>query len=95
MSLVITEKICQKLGLEVMGEKIVTTANGQRVSSKVTEAVDVQWKNRNWAVQALVVPGVEKILLDAIPLEGLDLMVNPVTQELVGVHGDDIEYMVL
>jgi len=36
----------------------------------------------------------EDILLGAIPLEGLDLMVNPVTQELVGIHGDDVEYIV-
>jgi hypothetical protein len=40
----------------------------------------------------MVVPGAKKILLGAIPLEGLDLMVNPVTQELVGAHGDQFIY---
>jgi len=45
-------------------------------------------------VRALVVPGAEKVLLGVIPLEGLDLMVNPVTQELVGAHGDEVEYII-
>ena len=94
MSLVITEDLRKKLGLGIRREKIVKTANGQRVTGKVTDAVEVQWKNREWSVNALVIPGAEDILLGAIPLEGLDLMVNPVTQELVGIHGDDVEYIV-
>jgi len=94
MSLVITEDLREKLGLKVRREKIVKTANGQRVTGKVTDEVEVQWKNREWTVHALVIPGAEDILLGAIPLEGLDLMVNPVTQELVGIHGDDVEYIV-
>jgi len=37
--------------------------------------------------------GAENVLLGAIPLEGMDLMINPKTQELVGVHGDTVEFM--
>jgi len=36
----------------------------------------------------------ETVLLGAIPLEGMDLMINPKTQELAGDHGDTVEYMV-
>jgi len=95
MHLVITEELCQKLGLEVKGEKTAHVANGQRVSSKMTEAVEVHWKDREITLPALVIPGAEQVLLGAMPLEGLDLMVNPVTQELVGVHGDNVEWLVL
>jgi hypothetical protein len=28
------------------------------------------------------------VLIGAISLEGMDLMINPVDQKLVGVHGD-------
>jgi len=93
MNLVITEDVFQKLGLSVVGEKVARIANGQRVTGKVTEPVEIRWKDRFWTVNSLVIPGAEKILLGAIPLEGMDLMVNPVTQELVGVHGDEIEYI--
>ena len=95
VSMVITEELRQKLGLTLQGDKIIRTANGQRVSSKITGAVEVRWKDRKWTVHALVLPGAEDVLLGAIPLEGLDLIVNPVTQELVGAHGDHEEYLVL
>ena len=95
MNLVITEELRQKLGLAVIGEKTALVANGQRVSCKITDAVEVRWKNRSIILQAMVIPGAQKVLLGAIVLEGMDLMVNPVTQELVGVHGEEEEYMAL
>ena len=95
MYMVITEELRQKLGLGIREEKTARTANGQRVLSKVTEAVEVRWKDRDVILQALIIPGAETVLLGAIALEGLDLMVNPVTQELVGVHGDKVEVLVL
>lgn len=39
---------------------------------------------------ALVVPGLETPLPGAIPLEGMDLIVNPAAQELVGANGDEM-----
>ncbi|MDR0316006.1 MAG: retroviral-like aspartic protease family protein [Treponema sp.] len=95
LSLVIDEKTRQKLDLNIQGEKSARLANGQRVSCKVTEPVEVHWKDRQTACQAVVIPGAETILLGAIPLEGMDLMVNPVTRELVGIHGDEVEFMIL
>ena len=91
MSLVITEELCQKLGLAKKGEKFVQIANGQRVSCKLTEAVEIHWKNRISTLSAVVIPGAKTVLLGSIPLEDMDLMVNPVTQELVGAHGDNVE----
>ena len=93
MSLVITEEMRQKLGLTVTGEKIARIANGQQVPCALTEAVEVHWKNRVSTLSALVIPGADTILLGAIPLEDMDLIVNPVTQELAGAHGDIVEFM--
>jgi clan AA aspartic protease len=95
MSLVITEELRQKLGLGVVGEKIAKIANGQRVSCNLTEAVEVRWKNRLSILSAVVIPGAETILLGAIPLEDMDLIVNPITQELAGAHGDIVEFLAL
>ena len=92
MNLYIPEELQHRLGLGTKGEKIAVTANGQRVPCKVTEPVEVHWKNRETVVHALVIPGGEKVLLGAIPLEDMDLMVNPVSQELVGVHGDEVVF---
>jgi clan AA aspartic protease len=89
MHLVINEELREKLGLRIKEERYVLVANGQRVRSKVTDAVEVHWKNRATVVQAVVIPDALKVLLGAIALEGMDLMVNPVTQEVVGVHGEE------
>ena len=95
MSLVISEELCEELGLGIKGEKNALVANGQRVLCKVTEPVDIYWKNRYTSLPAVVIPGAEKVLLGVIPLEDMDLIVNPVTQELIGAHGDVVECLAL
>jgi hypothetical protein len=95
MNLVITEELYQKLGLGITGEKTALIANGQRVNCKMTDSVVIHWKNRFTALPAMVIPGAKRILFGALPLEAMDLMVNPVSQEVVGVHGDREEHMAL
>ena len=43
----------------------------------------------------MIIPGAKKVLFGALPMEAMDLMVNPVTQEVVGVHGDKEEFFAL
>ena len=95
MNLVITEELRLELGLGIREERTALIANGDRVICKMTDAVEVQWKNRSTILSAMVIPGAKKVLLGALALEGMDLMVNPVTQEVVGIHGDEIEYYAL
>ena len=47
MSLVITEELREKLGLSIKGERPVLVANGKRIRCKITEPVDIHWKNRD------------------------------------------------
>ena len=88
-TLVINEAVRQQLGLEVVGERTATLANEAKEICKITEPVEVHWNNRFTAISALVVSGGREVLLGAIPLEGLDLMVDPTQQRLVGAHGDE------
>ena len=94
-TLVINEELRQKLGLIIVEERSVRLADGGRTDCKLTEPVDICWKDRHWVCTAAVLSNAESVLLGLIPLEGMDLMVCPKTQELVGVHGDVIEFMVL
>ena len=95
MTLVITEELRLKLGLTITAQKNVRVASGQRLSCGMTEAVEIHWKDRFSTLSAVVIPGAEKVLLGVIPLEDMDLIVNPVTQELIGAHGDIVEVMAL
>jgi len=89
MTLVINEDICKKLGLSIEGSRTAFLAGGAGISCKITEPVRIYWKNRDATCRAWVLPG-NDILLGAIPLEEMDLAVDPVNKELFGVHGDEI-----
>ena len=43
----------------------------------------------------MIIPGAKQVLFGALPMEAMDLMVNPVTQEVIGTHGDQEEHFVL
>jgi clan AA aspartic protease len=89
VSIVINEDICQKLGLQIEGMRFATLAGGGKVNCKITEGVRICWKDRDAICQAVVLPESEP-LLGVIPLEFMDLIVDPVAEQLVGAHGDRI-----
>jgi clan AA aspartic protease len=90
ITLVINEDIRQKLGLKIRGHRRATLADGAAHDYDVTEPVSVHWKNRDSPCRAYVMPNLNQVLLGAIPMEDMDLIVNPAKQELVGAHGDEI-----
>jgi clan AA aspartic protease len=92
-TLVINEDICKKLRLGIKGIRRSTLADGSKEIYTLTEPVEVHWKDRNTVCQALVLPGADEVLFGAIPLEGMDLTINPRKQEVVGAHGDEALYI--
>ena len=88
MTLVINEQLRRQLGLGVVGRKQATLANNVKETVQIAEAVEVRWKNRSMVCRPWVV-GSGRILLGAIPLENMDLIVDPAGQELVGAHGEE------
>jgi clan AA aspartic protease len=88
-TIVINEEQRQKLGLATTEERRTTLADGKSVPSWRTKPVAIYWKDRSHACPASVIPGAGKVLLGAIPLEGMDLIIHPRTGELTGAHGDE------
>jgi clan AA aspartic protease len=88
-TLVITEALQQELGLRARKEKPVRMANNDSVNVKEADPVEVHWKNRSMVCRPWVIPGAQKALLGLIPLEDMDLMVDPNEQTVVGAHGDE------
>jgi clan AA aspartic protease len=89
-TLVISEAVRQQLGLEIEGLRGAYLADGLRQICRVTEPVRIHWKNRDTTCRALLLPGAEEVLLGAIPLEDMDLIVDPSSRELRGAHGDEV-----
>jgi len=92
-SLMIDEQTAQKLGLGTTGEQRIRITNGERIVCPVTTPVEINWKDRQSVMRVIIVPGLSQILLGLLPLEEMDIIVHPNKHELVGAHGDAIEYM--
>ena len=92
-TIAINEETREKLGLSDKGYGKATLADGKEELYPMAGPLEVRWKNRSHVCNALVLPGAKDILLGAIPLEGMDLTVNP-QRELVGVHGDIVMHRI-
>jgi len=90
-TIVIGEKIRKTLGLTVLQTRNVGLPGGKCINCGITEPVQIYWKDRSAIVQAMFLPNEEEILLGIIPLEEMDLIIDPLKQTLIGAHGDIIE----
>ena len=88
MTLVISEELRQQLGLGIVGFRNIALINYKTETARVTEPVEVHWKDRYFIGSAWVLSYRGAPLLGLLPLEYMDLMVDPVNQVLVGVHGE-------
>jgi clan AA aspartic protease len=93
-TLVINETIRKELGLPVLRTEPGTLADGTQATYNLVGPLVVMWKDRSTNCDALVLPDADEVLLGAIPLEAMDLTINPRRQELVGVHGDQVIHAV-
>lgn len=73
--LCIPEHVRLQLALEVMETREVTLADGSRVTYPYVGPLVLRFKNRTGFTGALVLG--DQVLLGAIPMEDMDLVVNP------------------
>src|SRR5215212_8398473 len=83
LDLVINEEVQQQLNLPVLHQRTVWLADETQRQVDMVGPVEVRFENRSTIVKAVVLPGAEEVLLGAIPLEGLDVFIDPVREKLV------------
>jgi clan AA aspartic protease len=83
MYLCINENIREILQLLTLYRKKGVLANGEIVEYDIVGPVGVRFQNRQCMIDAMVLPGDNELLLGAIPMEALDVLINPLRQELV------------
>ncbi len=77
--LCINEEIKSQLGLEKIEEDTATLADGSVKLYEIVGPVHLKFKNRTTICRALVLPGNTEPLLGAIPMEDMDVYINPTT----------------
>jgi len=86
-TLTINEEIAKQLGLKVRKQVNVTLADGSCRKCDFVGPVNILFDNRLSCCNPLVLPGADEVLLGVIPLEEMDVIIDPFSEKLV-VHPD-------
>jgi clan AA aspartic protease len=81
MTLVIPEEAARALGLSLIGHRPATLADGTKRQIPVMGALRIEILGRQMICDALVTPAGTTALIGQIPLEELDLIVDPGSRE--------------
>ena len=81
--LVINDHIKEQLDLPVLDKKTARMADEREIMVDVVGPVEVRFENRATTVRAMVLPGNAEPLLGVIPMEDMDVVVDPREQRLV------------
>jgi clan AA aspartic protease len=79
----INETLRSQLNLLKVGEQLAELADGTQISLDIVGPIEVRFANRFTNVNAMVLPGDSEVLLGAIPMEDLDVLVDPKRQQLI------------
>lgn len=81
--LAVNEHLKAQLGLPVLDKQEAELADGSHVMLEIVGPVDVRFANRATTVRAMVLPGDAEILLGSIPMEDMDVLIDPKRQQLI------------
>ena len=81
--LILNQEIQNRLQLPVLGKRTVKLADETIIEVDIVGPVKVRFETRATTVRALVLPDTEEVLLGAIPLEGLDVIIDPLRERLL------------
>jgi clan AA aspartic protease len=84
--LAINEDIKEALGLSIIDHRTSQIADGRRLVLPVAGPLVVRFEGRFCITSAIVLPGDNEPLLGAIPMEEMDLWINPNRNILTFVH---------
>ena len=80
--MVISDHIKKQLDLQVIEERLVTLADESERLAEIVGPIEVHFKNRMTLTSAVVLPGTKEVLLGSIPMEDLDVVIDPKRQTL-------------
>jgi clan AA aspartic protease len=79
----INEEIKMQLDLVVVDEQEAELADGTLRRVEIVGPVEVRFENRRTSVDAVVLPHNTEVLLGAIPMEDMDVLIDPRQQRLI------------
>ncbi len=81
--LAINQRIKSQLDLPPVDEQVAELADGSQVRLEIVGPIEIRFKNRRANVDAMVLPGDSEVLLGSIPMEDMDVLIDPKQQKLI------------
>ena len=81
--LCLNESTVKQLGLKFIMKQTAQLANGEITEVDIVGPVEVKFLNRSTSCRAMVIPGENENLLGAIPMEDMDVLIDPRSQSLI------------
>jgi clan AA aspartic protease len=81
--LAIPRSLARMLNLRKMDEIQTELANGDILQVDVVGPVEVRFQNRKTLVNAVVIEAETEVLLGAIPMQGMDVIIDPKRERLI------------
>ena len=82
-NLSINETVRAQLDLPFIEKQFARLADETLIEIDVVGPIEVRFENRSTSVRAIVLPGDAEVLLGAIPMEDMDVLIDPRQQKLV------------
>ncbi|HSK71949.1 MAG TPA: clan AA aspartic protease [Pyrinomonadaceae bacterium] len=79
----INETVRAQLDLPFIEKQFGTLADETLIEVDVVGPVEIRFENRRTTVDAIVLPGDAEVLLGSIPMEDMDVLIDPKQQKLV------------
>ena len=79
----INEEVKMQLDLPSIEEQVAELADGTLRKIEIVGPVNVRFMNRSTNVNAAVLPQEQEVLLGAIPMEDMDVLIDPKQQILI------------
>lgn len=94
--LAVTESVRSLLNLRKIDQMQAELADGSITTLEIVGPVEVRFQNRKTIVNAMVLPDEGEVLLGAIPMQGMDVLIDPKRERLmVNPDSPDIARMLL
>lgn len=79
----VTEEIAMQLGSDIteVSQQVVTLADGHQRKVPKIAPIEIGFENRSYVTEAVVIGN--ESLLGVLPLEAMDLMVDPRSQQVI------------
>jgi clan AA aspartic protease len=81
--LTIPESVKQQLDLQKVDEQQAELADGSIIAVEVVGPVEVRFQNRKAITAAMVIPQEAEVLLGAIPMQSMDVLIDPKQERLI------------